>query len=75
MKHFRVKGENRTFLEVLSEADSSLWVKITRHKDGFDEVRQEAITRHLFDMCVNTGYLIQCDLPRSAEEADRALSA
>ena len=59
MKRFCIKCEpgRVEFLDVLRETDEGFHVRVVRVKDGYDKVIEEFLARHLFEMCVKTGYI------------------
>lgn len=59
MKRYCIKCEpgKVEFLDVLRETDDGFFVRVVRVKDGYDKIIEEFLARHLFDLCVKTGYL------------------
>lgn len=59
MKRFCIKCEpgRVEFLDVLRETDEGFYVRVIRVKDGYDKVIEEFMARHLFEMCVKTGFI------------------
>ncbi|MFA6508279.1 MAG: hypothetical protein WCT14_19410 [Treponemataceae bacterium] len=59
MKRFCIKCEpdRVEFLDVLRENDEGFFVRVVRVKDGYDKVIEEFMARHLFEMCVKTGFI------------------
>jgi len=45
------------FIEILKELDDEYLVRFTRDNNGSIKTTEERITRHLFNICVQTGYL------------------
>jgi hypothetical protein len=44
-------------VDVLHESDSGYNIRLTRRSDGNERVFEQFIDRHLFDICVKTGFL------------------
>lgn len=63
MKRYCIKCEpgRVEFLDVLRETDEGYFVRVVRVKDGYDKVVEEFMARHLFDLCVKTGYVYAVD--------------
>lgn len=59
MKRYCIKCEpgRVEFLDVLRETDEEYLVRVVRVKDGYEKVIEETMPRHLFDMCLKTGYI------------------
>jgi hypothetical protein len=59
MKRYCVKSlpEKAEYLDILNETDNGYKIRLTRLSDGDKKVREDFIDRHLFDICVKTGYL------------------
>ena len=45
------------YIDILKELDSEYLVRFTRDNNGNIKTSEETITRHLFNICVQTGYL------------------
>jgi hypothetical protein len=63
MKRFNVKCRpGRTeYIDILKELDEEYVIRFTRLNDGHEKTSEETITRHLFNICVQTGYLYQME--------------
>lgn len=61
MKRYCIKCEpgRVEFLDVLREGDDGLAVRVVRVKDGYDKVVEEFMPRHLFELCLKTGYIYE----------------
>ncbi|MDR2952455.1 MAG: hypothetical protein LBU82_04350 [Treponema sp.] len=61
MKRYNVKSQpgRLEYVDILEEKDDEYIVRFTRMKDGYEKVTEETITRHLFNMCLQTGYLTE----------------
>jgi len=59
MKRYNIKCHpGRTeYIDVLKEMDDEYLVRFTRLNDGHEKTTEETISRHLFNICVQTGYL------------------
>jgi hypothetical protein len=47
------------FFDIISETDDEYRIRLTRLSDGNERVLEESMTRHLFNMCVKTGYIYE----------------
>ena len=47
------------FIDVLKETEDGYLIRFTRLNDGHEKITDETITRHLFDICLKTGYLYE----------------
>jgi hypothetical protein len=47
------------YIDILKELDNEYLVRFTRNNNGRKKTTEETITRHLFNVCVQTGYLNQ----------------
>jgi len=45
------------YIDILKELDNEYLVRFTRNNNGHIKTTEETITRHLFNICVQTGYL------------------
>ena len=61
MKRYCIKCETDRveFLDVLREIDGGFLVRVVRVKDGYDKIIEEFLPRHMFEVCVKTGYLYE----------------
>jgi len=59
MKRYSIKSmQGRTeYIDILKELDNEYLVRFTRNYNGNVKTTEETITRHLFNICVQTGYL------------------
>jgi hypothetical protein len=59
MKRYYIKSQpgREEYLDVLTETDDGYKIRLTKIGDGYEKIREEFINRHLFDMCIKTGYL------------------
>jgi hypothetical protein len=59
MKRYSIKCKpgNTEYIDILQELDDEFRVRFTRNNDNHTKVSEETITRHLFNMCLNTGYI------------------
>ena len=61
MKRYIIKSEpgRMEYLDILAETDDGYSVRITRSKDGNEKIIEELLSRHLFNLCVKTGFLYE----------------
>ena len=61
MKVYRVKGKGSTmtYVEIVEEQEDEIYLMVTRQVDGEKRISKERISRHLFQVCLETGYLLE----------------
>lgn len=59
MKRYTIKclPGNTEYVDILKELDNEYVVRFTRNNNGNIKSTEETITRHLFNICLQTGYL------------------
>jgi hypothetical protein len=59
MKRYYIKCHSGRigYLDILNERSDGVMIRVTRIKDGYEKVIEEFMTRHLFELCLKTGYL------------------
>ena len=59
MKRYCIKNRpgKSEYVDILTESDAGYKIRLTRICDGYEKTREDFIDRHLFDICVKTGYL------------------
>jgi len=59
MKRYSIKclPGNSEYIDILKEMDDEYLVRFTRNNNGSVKTTEETITRHLFNICLQTGYL------------------
>ena len=59
MKRYSIRclPGNTEYVDILKELDNEYVVRFTRNDNGKIKTTDEIITRHLFNICVQTGYL------------------
>lgn len=65
MKRYNVKCQpgKIEYIDILNEQEDAYLVRFTRHDDRNVRTSEETITRNLFNICVQTGYLYQMSEP------------
>jgi hypothetical protein len=63
MKRYCIKcREGKTeYLDIIRETEDGYLVKLTKISDGNERIIEESMTRHLFEICVKTGYIYQAE--------------
>ena len=59
MKRYCIKcrpGKSE-YLDIISETDEGYKIRLTKISDGDEKILEDYIDRHLFDICLKTGYL------------------
>jgi len=61
MKRYCIKCEpgRVEFLDVLRETDEGFHTRVIRVKDGYEKIIEDFMDRHLFELCVKTGFLYE----------------
>jgi len=59
MKRYTIKTTSgkSEYIDILNEFDDEYLVRFTRDNNGSIKTSEEKITRHLFNICIQTGYL------------------
>ena len=63
MKRYCIKSRTGRieYFDILSESDEGYNIRLTRITDGSEKIIEEFMTRSLFDMCVQSGYIFQME--------------
>jgi hypothetical protein len=71
MKRYNVKCRSGhiEFIDILREVEDGYLIRLTRISDGNKKISEESMTRHLFDICLKTGYLSEIESVASSEPA------
>jgi hypothetical protein len=69
MKRYCIKSrEGRIeYFDIIAEVEDGYKVKLTKIYDGNEKVSEEYISRHLFNLCLKTGYI--CEIEQEAKIA------
>jgi hypothetical protein len=61
MKRYCVKsqGNKIEYLDVIKEIEDGYLIRLTRLCDGNERITEEIMTRHLFNICLKTGYIYE----------------
>lgn len=61
MKRYGIKGQagKIEFFDVLCEDDEGYHVRLTRIIEGYEKISETVIPRHLFSLCLKTGYITE----------------
>lgn len=61
MKRYCIKSRSgRTeYLDIVREIEDGFLIRLTRISDGNEKIIEESLTRHLFDICLKTGYIYE----------------
>lgn len=61
MKQFTIKsaGDDPSLLELLDETEGGYYVRIVHRHEQWEDVREDFMSRDLFDTCVRTGYIAE----------------
>ena len=47
------------FFDIISEDDNGYRIRLTRVSDGNERIVEDSMPRHLFNICVKTGYIYE----------------
>ena len=63
MKRYCIKSRTGRveYFDIISESDEGYKIRLTRINDGDEKVIEDSMTRSLFDMCVQSGYIFQLE--------------
>jgi len=63
MKRYSVKCRTGRieFFDIIGENDDGYRVRLTKLSDGSEKTIEESIPRHLFNICVKTGYIFEVE--------------
>jgi hypothetical protein len=63
MKRYCIKCEpgRAEYLDIVNENSEGYIIRVTRIKDGYEKVIEELLSRHLFDICLKTGYIFKAE--------------
>jgi hypothetical protein len=59
MKRYCIKTQpgKVAYLDILDETDEGYKIRIIRTFDGDERIQEDFIERHLFETCLDTGYI------------------
>jgi len=49
------------FFDIIAENDDGFRIRLTRVSDGSERIIEESMSRHLFNICVKTGYIFELE--------------
>ena len=49
------------FFDIISESDEGYRIRLTRVSDGSERIVEDSMPRHLFNICVKTGYFYELE--------------
>ena len=66
MKRYGVKSQSGKieYIDIIKEIEDGYLVRMTRLSDGSQKISEESMTRHLFNICLKTGYIYE--IPEAA---------
>ncbi|MCL2129004.1 MAG: hypothetical protein FWH35_01450 [Treponema sp.] len=61
MKRYCIKCREgkMEFFDIVGENDDGYNIRLTRLCDGSEKIMEETIPRHLFNICLKTGYIFE----------------
>jgi hypothetical protein len=57
--YIKCEKDRSEFLDILRETSGGYYIRLTRIKDGYEKTIEEFVSKQLFDICLNTGYIKQ----------------
>jgi hypothetical protein len=59
MKRYYIKCQQDRieYIDILGENNDGFTIRLTRTKDGYEKTIESSMTRHLFELCLKTGYI------------------
>ena len=63
MKRYCIKCQTGKieYFDIISENDTEYQIRLTRLSDGNERIIEESMPRHLFNICVKTGYIFELE--------------
>ena len=49
------------FFDIIGENEYEYRIRLTRLSDGNEKIIEESLSRHLFNICVKTGYIYELE--------------
>jgi len=49
------------FFDIIAENDDGYRIRLTRVSEGSERIVEESMPRHLFNMCIKTGYIFELE--------------
>ena len=49
------------FFDILAENDDGYRIRLTRVSEGNERIVEESMSRHLFNICIKTGYIFELE--------------
>ncbi|MDR1901429.1 MAG: hypothetical protein LBQ88_03990 [Treponema sp.] len=61
MKRYNIKNQTGKieYFDIIKENEEGYMVRLTRISDGNEKILDSFINRHLFEICLKTGYISQ----------------
>jgi hypothetical protein len=65
LKRYCIKSRSGKieYFDIVSENEYEYIIRLYRLSDGNEKIIEEAMPRHLFDMCMKTGYIYELEKP------------
>jgi len=54
------------YIDIISEIEDGYLIRLTRVYDGYEKTTEETLNRHLFDICLKTGYFSEINSESAA---------
>jgi hypothetical protein len=63
MKRYCIKNRSGRieYFDVVREIEDGFIVRLTRISDGSERTIEESLTKHLFNICLKTGYIYEAE--------------
>lgn len=53
------QGQTPSLLELIDETEGGYFVRIVHRHEDWEDVREDFLSRELFDTCIRTGYIAE----------------
>lgn len=66
MKRYCIKcrKDRIEYIDIIKEIEDGYLIRFTRINDGNKRITEETMTRHLFEICIKTGYI--CEMAKES---------
>ncbi|MDR0387500.1 MAG: hypothetical protein LBH57_05645 [Treponema sp.] len=63
MKRYCIKSEpgRVEYMDIINENSEGYIIRVTRIRDGYEKVIEEILSRHLFNICLKTGFIYKAE--------------
>jgi len=71
MKRYCIRSRSGKieYFDVIAEDDEGYKIRLTRISDGNERIIEDFMSRHLFNLCIKTGYIFELEDAEAAADA------